>query len=107
MNFDLSDVKKSLLNDAFKQFDGNLYSEKSIAGAGSGVITLKFSKNVNKGFIKSVCEDILGVEVVSVNTANVKGKRRVFKGVLGKKSSFKKAFVRVSSKDAEKIVGAS
>ncbi len=93
----------TLLNSVLKKFDGSIYSEKAISLAKSGVLVLKFAKSVHKNLIKSICENMLGVSVVSIRTLNVKAKTKVFKGVKGKRASFKKAYVRVSAEDAAKM----
>ncbi|QEK38739.1 50S ribosomal protein L23 [Candidatus Cytomitobacter primus] len=92
-----------LLSSIIKKFSGNIFSEKAIAMSKYGVLTLKFSKDISKSIIKSMCKNMLGVDVIDVNTCNVKSKSKFFKGVKGKKASFKKAFVRISKEDISKI----
>ena len=53
------------------------------------------SKNINsnKFDIKKSIELIYGVKVSSVNVIRVKGKTKVFKGKVGKRSDYKKAII--------------
>jgi large subunit ribosomal protein L23 len=64
-------------------------------------------KNANKPGIKRAVERIFGVKVKSVNTIVVKGKRKVFRGRLGRRSDFKKAIVKLNDGDRiDLVVGA-
>ena len=47
----------------------------------------------NKETVKKAVEDIFKVEVKKVNIANRKGKRKRFKGIMGRRSSRKMAFI--------------
>lgn len=49
----------------------------------------------DKPMIKRAIESIFDVKVVSVNTLIRKGKRKVFKGRIGKRSDTKRAIVRL------------
>ena len=50
-------------------------------------------KQCNKLEIKDVIEEKFKVKVKKVNTLIVKGKRKAFRGTLGRRSDYKKAFV--------------
>jgi large subunit ribosomal protein L23 len=70
-------------------------SEKT-AGLGENKmkqIAFKVIKTASKAEIKKSVEAIFDVKVDSVQTANVKPKTRVFKGILGKRKAWKKAYV--------------
>jgi large subunit ribosomal protein L23 len=54
-------------------------------------------KFANKFDIKRAIERVFSVKVVSVNTLISKGKRKVFRGRIGKRSDFKKAIVRLET----------
>lgn len=62
--------------------------------------TFRVSPNANKLQIKQLVQDLYGVKVVSVNTANYSGKRKsryTRTGLLrGKQAAFKKAYVTVA-----------
>ena len=51
--------------------------------------------NADKRIIKSAVESIFDVKVLSVNTMIRKGRRKIFRGRLGKRSDLKRAIVRV------------
>lgn len=54
-------------------------------------------KGATKQDVKRAIERVFGVRVVSVNTITSKGKNKVFRGKLGKRSDFKKAIVRLEA----------
>ena len=54
------------------------------------------SKDSNSFEIKSAIEKIFKVKVIKVNTSNVRGKLKSFKGNLGYKNDFKKAIVTLA-----------
>ena len=54
------------------------------------------SKDSNSFEIKSAIEKIFKVKVTKVNTSNVRGKLKSFKGNLGYKNDFKKAIVTLA-----------
>ena len=51
------------------------------------------SKNSNSLEIKQAIENIFKVKVKKVNTLIVKGKRKAFRGTIGRRSNYKKAFI--------------
>lgn len=55
--------------------------------------TFKVDANANKVEIKKAVEEIFGVEVESVNTMNVKGKKKRMGRYEGRRASWKKAIV--------------
>jgi large subunit ribosomal protein L23 len=54
-------------------------------------------KTATKDSVKSAIEKIFDVKVVSVNTIVVKGKRKIFRGRMGKRADYKKAIVRLGT----------
>ena len=64
-----------------------------------GRYTFRVSPEANKYQIKSLIEQVYGVKVLSVNTANMRGKNKsrwTKSGLLrGKSNSYKKAFITV------------
>jgi large subunit ribosomal protein L23 len=71
-------------------------TEKATMGSEDNKVTFKVSLDATKPAIKKAVESIFNVKVVSVNTVNVKGKVKRFKGHLGKRSGYKKAIVRLA-----------
>lgn len=55
--------------------------------------TFEVLPSANKAEIKSAVELMFGVKVKDVNVLNVKGKRKRFKQLPGKRSNWKKAYV--------------
>jgi len=55
----------------------------------------KVLKTATKPQIRQAVELMFKVEVESVQVANVKGKRKVFKQAVGKRSDWKKAYVKL------------
>ena len=71
-------------------------TEKSTLGAESNQYTFKVSTDASKPEIKAAVEKMFDVKVKTVNTLVSKGKTKRFRGVMGKRSNFKKAVVRLA-----------
>ncbi|MDR0695718.1 MAG: 50S ribosomal protein L23 [Holosporales bacterium] len=54
-------------------------------------------KYATKPLVKRAVERIFGVNVVSVNTILTKGKRKVFRGIRGRRADYKKAMVKLKA----------
>jgi len=50
----------------------------------------------NKHDVKASVESLYKVDVLSVNTVNIKGKTKRFKGRLGKRNDVRKAIIRIA-----------
>mgnify|MGYP001326249987 FL=1 len=70
-----------------------IVTEKSSLGSEFNQVTFKVDNSSTKKEIKVAVEEIFKVKVKKVNTSNVKGKLKSFRGSLGKRSNYKKAFV--------------
>ena len=70
-------------------------TERSTMGTQEGRYTFKVDRAANKIDIKAAVEKFFDVTVVTVNTLNLPGKKRRFRGIMGHTSSFKKAVVRL------------
>lgn len=66
-----------------------------------GKYTFVVDKSANKDAVARSCHDLFGVNVESVNLANIKGKIKMTKRVKGKRSDYKKAVITLKS--GEKI----
>ena len=64
-------------------------------GESSNQYVFKVTSDSNKAEIKSAVEKLFEVNVESVRLLNVKGKSKTFKARKGKRSDWKKAYVRV------------
>lgn len=78
-----------------------IITEKSKALMENGIYVFEVLKSATKKEIKESVEKIFKVKVEKVRTINVRGKRRQKGIILGKSSSFKKAYVKL--KKGEKI----
>ncbi|WP_173363158.1 50S ribosomal protein L23 [Methylomonas methanica] len=75
-----------------------IVSEKSAIVADKGnQFVFKVAKNATKLQVKNAVEMMFEVKVESVRVLNVKGKIKRFGRTLGKRSDWKKAYVRLQS----------
>ena len=81
---------------AFEIVRSPLISEKATFVSQYNYYVFKVSKDSNKSEIKQAVQSLFKVEVKSVNTLIQKGKQKRFRGKLGKRSSIKKAFVKLA-----------
>jgi len=68
-------------------------TEKSTSLSDFNKIVFKVNKNANKKTIKKNIEKIFKVNVIKINTINIKGKTKLVKNKKAFKSGFKKAIV--------------
>jgi len=71
-------------------------TEKSTMLSEHNKVTFKVASDANKKSIKEAVEKLFNVKVTGVNTVNVKGKIKIFKGRSGTRPSFKKAIVSLA-----------
>ena len=76
-------------------------TEKSTLGSQHNQVTFRVPLDARKPEIKAAVEGLFKVKVKAVNTVNVKGKSKVFRGRPGVRSDWKKAVV--SLVDGHKI----
>ncbi len=62
-------------------------------------VTFVVAKDANKAEIKEAVEKLFNVKVLKVNVMNVRGKRRRFRWIEGKRPDWKKAIVTLSPAD--------
>ena len=65
--------------------------------------TFKVAKSANKVEIRNAVEEIFSVDVINVNTMNVRGKTRRLGFHEGKKPDWKKALVKLAESDEIEI----
>lgn len=70
-----------------------IYTEKSSKGLVDRKYYFKIDSRFNKSDVKSFVTNMFGVDVLKVNVSNFEGKTKRFKGVAGKRKSYKKAVV--------------
>jgi large subunit ribosomal protein L23 len=68
-------------------------TEKSTAASEQNKLTFKISPTATKKDVKAAVEAIFSVKVKKVNTINVEGKVKKFRGRPGQRSDFRKAVV--------------
>lgn len=72
-----------------------IITEKSTALAQNNIITFSVDVNANKTQIKQAVEKLFDVKVESVNTVNVKPKKKRVGRYVGKTNRVKKAIVKL------------
>lgn len=70
-------------------------SEKSAYSAEADQYVFKVASDATKPEVKAAVETLFEVKVQSVNMINLKGKKKVFKGRVGKRNGTRKAIVRL------------
>lgn len=68
-------------------------TEKATVQAEQGKVVFRISPTANKKDVKDAVEAIFGVKVKAVNTINVEGKVKRFRGAVGQRQDFRKAIV--------------
>ena len=72
-------------------------SEKSMDQLADRKYTFKVAKDANKIEIKKAVEEIFGVKVEKITTANVLGKVKRMGATSGKRADWKKAIVKLTA----------
>ncbi len=81
----------------YKIILGPVVSEKSAAaGESANQVVFKVIPDANKLEIKAAVQSLFGTKVESVSVLNVKGKTKRTRYGLGKRSDWKKAYVRLA-----------
>lgn len=72
-------------------------SEKSTrVGELNNQVVFRVARDADKPVIKQAVEHLFEVKVESVNIVNVKGKRKRFEQIAGRRGDWKKAYVRLA-----------
>jgi large subunit ribosomal protein L23 len=79
----------------YDKIRGLIYTEKSNKQLEQNKYCFEISKDCDKTEMKHLLKSIFGVQATKVNISNVSGKIKRFKGIIGKKSSYKKALVTI------------
>ncbi len=75
-------------------------TEKSTQGSEHNQVTFRVDRRATKPEIKAAVEGLFGVKVTGVNTLNMRGKLKRFRGRLGRRAAYKKAIVTLSEGDS-------
>ena len=62
----------------------------------SNQYVFEVAKDATKADVKSAVEKLFNVKVEAVNVANVKGKSKSFRGGVGRRGDWRKAYVRLA-----------
>ena len=73
-----------------------IITEKSTLGSEHRQVTFEVPMDATKPEIKAAVEGLFKVKVTAVNTLITKGKVKRFKGILGRRSDYKKAVVTLA-----------
>jgi len=79
-----------------------IITERSMDDMASGKYTFVVDKRANKSEVKKAIETVFGVKVEKVNTMNMLGKIKRQGATSGRKPSWKKAIVKLTT-DSKKI----
>ena len=71
-------------------------TEKATQGSEHNQVSFKVRDDASKPVIKAAIEGLFKVKVMAVNTLNVRGKVKRFRGRLGQRSGYKKAIVTLA-----------
>jgi large subunit ribosomal protein L23 len=77
----------------YDKIKGLVYTEKSNKQLVDGKYHFQVDSSCSKDEIASLIKKVFNVEVTKVNVINTKSKTKRFKGVEGKRSSYKKAII--------------
>ncbi|SMN10720.1 LSU ribosomal protein L23p (L23Ae) [uncultured Candidatus Thioglobus sp.] len=73
-----------------------IVSEKTSMLGAQNQYAFKVRVDSNKKEIKAAVETLFGVTVENITTSIVKGKKKIYKGKMGRRINWKKAMVKVS-----------
>ncbi|NPA03882.1 MAG: 50S ribosomal protein L23 [Epsilonproteobacteria bacterium] len=77
-----------------------IYTEKSLGLQEEGYIVIQTSDKMTKNQLKTILKDYFGVMPLKINSLRMKGKKKRFRGIEGRRSSYKKFYVKLP-KDAK------
>ena len=92
------EVKASQAKEVFYDIiESPVITEKATALSEQNKVVFRVRPDASKQQVKEAIEGLFGVSVTKVNTINVEGKQKLFRGRLGKRKDFKKAVVTLES----------
>ena len=71
-------------------------TEKATRILENNQVIFNVSPNATKPQIKNAIEALFSVKVANVNTINIKGKQKIFRGIKGKRTGIRKAIVSLA-----------
>ena len=106
-------MKKTTVKEAKTEMTDRLYAvlrrpvitEKAMKVSEQNQVTFEVARDATKTEIKKAVEGVFGVKVKAVNTLNVAGKQKMFRGKKGVRSDFKKAIVTLVEGEKLDVTG--
>lgn len=89
-------LKKKDLREVYKILKEPQISEKATQLSDENKYTFKVYPQANKVQIKKAISNLYGVKVKDIKIINIKSKKRVLRGIEGRKSGYKKAIVTLA-----------
>jgi len=80
-----------------------IITEKTMDYRADNRYVFKVHPRATKVAVRSAVEKLFKVKVKDVNTVSVRGKKRMWRSVEGRKSNFKKAYVTLKSGKIEEL----
>ena len=84
-------------NRAYDLIRSPVITEKATLGAEHNQVTFRVALDATKPEIKAAVEGLFNVKVKAVNTLRQRGKVKVFRGMVGRRSETKKAIVTLAA----------
>ncbi len=72
-----------------------IYTEKSLGLQETGVIVVQTAPSLTKNNLREIFKEYFGVNPIKVNSLRMNGKVKKFKGIVGKRPSYKKFYVQL------------
>jgi len=72
-----------------------VYTEKALNLQEDGVLVVQTTTKVSKNQLKEIFKEYFGVIPLKINSLRQKGKVKKFKGIEGKRSDYKKFYVKL------------
>ncbi|MRJ03403.1 MAG: 50S ribosomal protein L23 [Epsilonproteobacteria bacterium] len=72
-----------------------IYTEKSLGLQEEGYIVIQTSDKVTKNQLKEILREYFGVTPVKINSLRMKGKKKRFRGIEGRRNNYKKFYVKL------------
>jgi len=72
-----------------------IYTEKSLGLQEEGYVVIQTSNKMTKNQLKEVLREYFGINPVKINSLKVKGKKKRFRGIEGRRDNYKKFYVKL------------
>ncbi len=82
-----------------------LITEKATLASENGTVVFEVAMDATKPQIRKAVEALFNVKVKAVNTCILKGKRKRFRGIPGKRKDIKKAYVTLEEGNTIDVTG--